>query len=157
MKRHDALIPLTHDHHHALARARRMRLAAAGDDLDEQRSASDEFLEFFDEHTLLHFREEEEILFPLVVDRPDAPMELLSRLLVEHVRLHGLVRDLRAQRGADGSPTATMAEIARLLADHIRAEESELFPLMERMLSEDELSSVHLAPRDRQPTPRPGA
>ena len=28
MKRHPALIPLSHDHHHALAAARRLRLAA---------------------------------------------------------------------------------------------------------------------------------
>lgn len=33
MRRHDALIPLTHDHHHALAQTRRMRTCAeSGDD-----------------------------------------------------------------------------------------------------------------------------
>lgn len=71
MRRHDALIPLTHDHHHALARARRLRLAAASENGEEQRAAAEEFVEFFEGDSVLHFREEEEILFPLVIgERP---------------------------------------------------------------------------------------
>ena len=104
MRRHDALIPLTHDHHHALARARRLRLAAASGNGEEQRAAAKEFVEFFEDDSLLHFREEEEILFPLVIDRSDAPIELLSRLLLEHVRMHRLVGRLRAEI-EEGTPS----------------------------------------------------
>jgi len=154
MRRHDALIPLTHDHHHALARARRLRLAAASGDGEEQRAAAVEFVEFFLDDSLLHFREEEEIFFPLVIDRPDAPIELLSRLLLEHVRMHRLVRSLRTEVEEGAPAPETLHAIGELLAAHIRVEEAELFPLMERLVSEEDLRSIRLAPRERTPPPR---
>lgn len=154
MRRHDALIPLTHDHHHALARARRLRLAAVSEDGEEQRAAAEELVEFFERDSLLHFREEEEILFPLVIDRADAPTELLSTLLLEHVRMHRLVGRLRAELEEGAPAPETLQAIGELLAAHIRAEEGELFPLMERMVSEEDLRSIRLAPRERTPPPR---
>jgi hypothetical protein len=45
-KRHPNLIPLTHDHHHALAHARRLRVAAGGTREDRSEQAR-EFLYFF--------------------------------------------------------------------------------------------------------------
>lgn len=45
-KRHDALIPLTHDHHHTLAQARRLRDASAGDS-KVLRRAADDFVNFY--------------------------------------------------------------------------------------------------------------
>jgi len=154
MRRHDALIPLTHDHHHALTRARRLRLAAASEDGEEQRAAAVEFVEFFLDDSLLHFREEEEVLFPLVIDRLDAPIELLSRLLLEHVRMHRLVRSLRTEVEEGAPAPETLHAIGELLAAHIRVEEAELFPLMERLVSEEDLRSIRLAPRERTPPPR---
>jgi hemerythrin-like domain-containing protein len=154
MRRHDALIPLTHDHHHALARARRLRLAAASEDREEQREAAIEFVEFFEEDSLLHFREEEEILFPLVIDRDDAPVDLLARLLLEHVRMHRLVGALRGELDGGEPEPGTLQAIGELLAQHIRAEESELFPIIERLVGEEDLRSIRLAPRIRTPPPR---
>jgi hypothetical protein len=55
-------MPLTHDHHHALAHARRLR--AAGDAGGEERlERARVFVEFFESDLLLHFREEEEVLW----------------------------------------------------------------------------------------------
>ena len=156
MKRHDALIPLTHDHHHALVRTRRLRLAASGEDLPERRAAGEDFLRFFEEHTLLHFREEEEILLPLVIDHPGCPVELVRRLLVEHVRIHRLVGSLRSEMAAGEPSRETLGEISRMLSGHIRTEEGELFPAIERLVGEDELRSMRLAPRDREPPPGRG-
>lgn len=151
MRRHDALIPLTHDHHHALARARRLRLAAGSEDA---RAAADEFLEFFEDQALLHFREEEEILFPLVIDREDAPVDLISRLLLEHVRMHRLVGRLRAELEGGAPAPGTLEAIGGLLAAHIRAEESELFPAIEQLVTEEDLRSIRFTPRDRKAPPR---
>lgn len=156
MRRHDALIPLTHDHHHALARARRLRRAADGEDTAEQLDAAREFLRFFSEHTLLHFREEEEELFPLVVDEEGAPTDLLTRILLEHVRLHRLVHRLEAEvEGAHPTPE-TLREIGDTLKAHIRTEENELFPAIEGIVADSELQTIRLAERHREPPPRPG-
>ena len=65
MKRHRALIPLSHDHPHALVEARRLRRAAGGNDAT---GASRAFLRFFADESTRHFRDEEERVFPAVVD-----------------------------------------------------------------------------------------
>lgn len=145
-KRHDSLIPLTHDHHHALAQARRLETAAGGQLTDRTEQAR-AFLEFFETDTIGHFREEEEIIFPLVIDVPEAK-PLLNRLLLEHVRLHALVSRLRAEVAVEDASAEAMTLIARLLQGHIREEEKALFPLVESVAA-DPLAAVALAPRDR--------
>lgn len=131
MKRHPALIPFSHDHHHALVQARRLKKAASGSE-DERRAAAAAFVEFFRSDSVRHFREEEELLFPLL----DPPPPLVERLLVEHVRLHSLVG--RMERGETNPATLKVA--GELLEAHVRAEERELFPLLQESVPEDELA-----------------
>jgi quercetin dioxygenase-like cupin family protein len=126
VKRHAALIPLSHDHHHALVAARRLRQSAGGDDASAEAAS---FSRFFVDESVPHFRDEEEHLFPLVVDSEEA-QPLVVRALLEHQRLHALARDL-----ASGD-TAPMRELGELLEAHVRFEERELFPLIERLLGE---------------------
>lgn len=45
-RRHEALLPLTHDHHHALAQARRLRELRV-DDASGVRRAADDFVNFY--------------------------------------------------------------------------------------------------------------
>ena len=146
MKRHDALIPLTHDHHHALAQARRLHMSSEGDP-ERWVEAARAFLEFYKKDTLAHFHEEEEEIFPLVVDEPEVERPL-TRVLLEHLRIHRSVHKLQDEVDR-GSPSAkTMAEISTLLQDHIRFEEKTLFPLVER-LAPTGLGTVELAARNR--------
>jgi hypothetical protein len=77
MKRHPALIPLSHDHHHALVEARRLRRAA---DTPKSAAVARAFLRFFAGETVGHFRDEEELLFPRLVEF-DAARELLVQAL----------------------------------------------------------------------------
>lgn len=149
MKRHEALIPLTHDHHHALAQVRQLRLAAKGTD-QERRSRSALFLSFFRDDTIKHFREEEEIVFPLLIEAAEA-REPLARAMLEHLRIHSLVRTLEREV-EQGDPTPDiMVRVAECLESHIRFEEKSLFPLIESTAGEAGLDSVTLSPRDRAP------
>ena len=91
MKRHPALVALSHDHHHALVEARRLRRAAAAD--NEPAAAAAAFRRFFAAVSVPHFREEEETLFPLVVDAEEA-RPLLVEALLDHQRLHALAAAL---------------------------------------------------------------
>lgn len=140
MKRHPVLIPLSHDHHHALAAARRLRLAAERGDASAEAAA---FSRFFAEESVPHFREEEERLFPLVAHSEEA-QPLVVRALLEHQQLHALARQV-----ASGE-SAPMRELAELLEAHVRFEERELFPLIERLLgdllAEVEVSADHDPP-----------
>lgn len=136
MKRQPALISLSHDHHHALVQARRLRRAADRD--DDPGAAAAAFVEFFAAISVPHFREEEEELFPLVADS-DAARPLVVEVLLEHQRLHALVAELQSS----GDVRAPMREIGELLEAHVRREERELFPLIER-LAADQLERASL-------------
>ena len=138
MKRDPALKRLSHDHHHALVAARRLRLAADGGDVHAEAVS---FLRFFREESVRHFREEEEQLFPLVVDHQEA-QPLVIQALLEHQQLHAVTARL-----ATGE-MAAMADLALLLERHVRFEERELFPLIERLVG-DRLSAVEFDFRDQ--------
>ena len=126
MKRLQALTPLSHDHHHALVEARRLRRAADRD--DDPSGAATAFARFFRASSVPHFREEEEALFPLIVDVEEARV-LLVQALLDHQHLHALVAALEAGRDV----RATMRELGERLEAHVRLEERQLFPLIERV------------------------
>ena len=144
MKRHPALIPLSHDHHHALVQARRLHRGAARDER-ERREAAAAFLKFFARDTRAHFREEEEWFFPLLVDADAPATELLTRALLEHQHLHALVRTLDIEAAAEDVSVTTMRKLAETLEEHIRFEERVLFPLIESVTPDDVLHRLQEA------------
>lgn len=128
MRRHPALVGLSHDHHHALVAARRLRRAAEAD--GDSATAVASFVAFFAAETAAHFREEEEVFFPLVAESPEA-RALLVETLLDHQRLRSLVARLEEAPERD-----TMLAIAELLTSHVRREERDLFPLIERLAAQ---------------------
>jgi mannose-6-phosphate isomerase-like protein (cupin superfamily) len=150
VKRHPALVPFSHDHHHGLVQARRLRRAASGD-AQELSAAAAAFLDFFGREAAAHFREEEELLFPLLaaVSAP-APPEL-AEALVQHARLRALADRLRGELERGAVEAATAQELGELLEEHIRLEERRLFPLLEEAVSDEELRALELPPRRPEP------
>jgi quercetin dioxygenase-like cupin family protein len=118
--------------------ARRLRRAAERG-AAERRDAAAAFLQFFARDTREHFREEEEQLFPLLVDAAEPATELLTRALLEHQRLHALVHTLDCELAAGGVSAGQMQRLARTLEEHIRFEERVLFPLIEQIATPDAL------------------
>jgi hemerythrin-like domain-containing protein len=144
MKRHSSLVPLSHDHHDALVQARRLRRAGEGSD---QNTVAWAFLRFFAKESVRHFREEEELVFPAVLDFP-AVREPLVQALLEHVRLHALAKALRHALDSDRPITPIMHELGELLAAHVRHEERCLFPLIERHVDDSTLAAIDLVARE---------
>ena len=66
MKRAPELRELSDHHHRGLVRARRLRRAATGDEANPPEETAEAFLEFWQERTTAHFREEEEVLLPVL-------------------------------------------------------------------------------------------
>lgn len=148
-RRHKALVPLAHDHHHALHNARSLRLASDGD-ASARADAASAFLQFFKTESVRHFREEEEVVFPLIALKDDAPMEGITRVVTEHVIIHALVQELEGQVADGDADSETMRRLAELLKTHVRFEEDELFPRIESCAAGD-LNDVQLKDRpDRQ-------
>ncbi|MDP9234911.1 MAG: hemerythrin domain-containing protein [Actinomycetota bacterium] len=146
-KRYASLIPLTHDHHHALAQARRLRIAAGGEGADLL-ARSTEFFRFFHDETIEHFREEEEIVFPLGIGDERA-QPLLARVMLEHLQLHARVSALGEQIDEGKISREVAIQLADALEAHIRFEEGEVFPLLEDRVPQERLDAIALPPRNR--------
>ena len=140
-RRHDSLIPLSHDHHHALAQARRLEEAASVVDVTERRRPAEDFVNFYLGRLLRHFREEEELFFAPLVDQEEA-RDRVMQAVAEHLRMHAVARVLRRQLVDVEADPVTLRALSRLLTAHVRSEERDLFPLVERLLSEDELRDL---------------
>jgi hemerythrin-like domain-containing protein len=93
------------------------------------------FLDFFREDTLDHFREEEEKVFPLVVDSPDL-RGTLGRVMFEHLRIHKLVLGLQEDVNSGAVSSDQRIRLATALERHIRFEEKVVFPEIERVAAE---------------------
>jgi hypothetical protein len=122
VQRSPALAPLSRDHHVTLTHALRLRRASEPD----VPAVVAGFLAFLVDDGERHFRAEEEVLLPLLPD--DEPAAGL-RLTRDHAEIRRRARAL----GEHPDPAAA-AELGELLAEHVRFEERELFPLLEARL-----------------------
>ena len=130
MKRHPALEELSRDHHQALVVAQRLKRA---DDAsaDQARSA---FLDYWEREGSEHFREEEEILLPALARVTDPHQPLIGRVLTDHVSIRCRASEMRADASLE-----KLHALGEELGGHVRREERELFPLIERIMPEPEL------------------
>lgn len=134
MERAPELRPLSRDHHQALVASLKLRRA-------DERTAAEavaHFQGFWRGHGERHFEIEEAVLLPgYVRGGGDPRQELVARVLTDHVEIRAAARGL--------GPGAEPAELRRLgerLAAHVRLEEDELFPLIERELDPEELAAL---------------
>jgi hemerythrin-like domain-containing protein len=141
MKRHPALAPLSRDHHHALVLAQRLRRAGE----QEAADTAVAFLEHWTEVERLHFRLEEEVLLPAYAAYGDPDHPAVARTLLDHMRIR---RDV--DRLAAAVDLELLHELGARLADHVRLEENELFPLVERTLLEPALAALGERLADRE-------
>jgi quercetin dioxygenase-like cupin family protein len=147
VRRHAALVPLSHDHHHALVEARRLGRAAGGS-VDDRRAQAERFLRFYSTDSIRHFREEEERLFPTLAGAEGEAADLVVQALVEHQRIHALAARLERDVAAGKPQADVMTELAELLQAHVRLEERRLFPLIEEAVPEGTLAEIDLGASD---------
>lgn len=146
-KRHAALMPLTHDHHHALRQCRHLKTAADSDERSVRIDYSDAFLNFFLGRAVHHFREEEELFFPPAATYPET-RDLVTRAVMEHLAIHELVASLKQQISKGEADPQLLREISETLRGHVRFEEDELFPLIEQVVPSEALEERAARRRD---------
>ena len=130
MLRDPCLIPLSHQHHNALALCVLTRRSLAADSSPGNvaklaRRATDRYeLELVN-----HFEIEEQVLFPAC-----GPTPLIALLVAEHRAMEGQIAQLRT------APTGALLEqFCALLSGHVRREENELFEQIQRALPREVL------------------
>ncbi|MCB8969683.1 MAG: hemerythrin domain-containing protein [Solirubrobacterales bacterium] len=135
MKRSDALAPLSRDHHQALFTAMKLKRA---EDLAERDRAIDFFA--LTEHA--HMAVEEQVLLPgwlaKVPDGPGAAEQMARRVHDEHAALRLAAKRLESEEVT----VDDLRELGIVLERHVRYEERELFPAIERDLSEEDLNAL---------------
>ena len=143
MKRHPALIPLSHDHHAELVQARRLRLASGSNVAEARVAAATQYVAAFFTETTNHFRVEESQLFPLFV-RSGGSSPLLDQVLTEHEELRGLASAMGEEAATGDISGETMVQLADLLDENVRREERQLFPLIEQTVCDSDLHALDL-------------
>ncbi len=134
MKRATELQQLSRDHHGALNAALKLRRTDPGT-ADE---AAEHFRRFWREHGERHFEIEESVLLPGFAARGgDARDDLVARVLTDHVEIRARARGL-----GNDPPLADLHGLGEGLAEHVRLEENELFPLIERTLDPSALAAL---------------
>ena len=141
MKRSEALKPLSHDHHQSLFLSQRLRRVEA-ESADEVIRA---YLSFWHEDGERHFREEEEILFPAYAEHGGLEDPLLAKALLEHIQTRALVKSIERDLAGGGQSALDLDRLRRLgelIHDHVRLEEREIFPAIERSLPDDAMQEM---------------
>lgn len=98
---------------------------------------------FWDQHMQAHFREEEEILFAPVKD------EKVQRALNDHEQIKEQVNATLQSSGEEASNK--LARLADLVDAHVRYEERELFPHLEKELTTKQLENIGKQLQQQQP------
>ena len=143
MKRHPSLAPLSRDHHHALVEAKHLR-SIAPDSSDNARLAlGKRLLDFCHSELEPHFQEEEVGLLPLFgrfVERDDPD---LAETLLQHVAIRAGVDAVAERIECGEAPEAEqLKHVGNLLREHVRYEETRLFPAVEERVPEAALERL---------------
>jgi hypothetical protein len=133
-RRHESLIPLSHEHHDALLLAWRLRTG----DLSkrEPQLRGKHVSAFFDYRLINHLKLEEELLFPAIGPVLCVEASLIDLLLGDHRELRAKVASIKA--GAHDQVDSFCA----LLERHIRTEERQLFVLAQNRMKPGEMAEL---------------
>jgi len=148
LKRSEALAPLSRDHHVALEAALRLTRVTA-EDLEDGLAR---FRDFLDERGERHFEIEEEVILP-AIEHDNELAALASRVRAEHEQIRRGARDLEGTPAPD-DVVSVAHDVGRLLHDHVRFEERELFVLIEARLDPEQLEKLGHAVERAEETPR---
>ncbi len=136
MLRDRNLIPLSHQHQHALALCVQIERGLRAADPDPDRWQA-EAARLFENEIRFHFEAEEKVLFPFARKAPSV-RDLIDELLVEHAS----VRKYAAGAAAGKLSLADLQVFAASLSAHVRKEERQLFEDIQKLFPPEELSRV---------------
>ena len=126
MKRHEALVQLSRDHHYGLLANWKIKKGLSKN-IETDRIAR-YVSKFYEEHLKEHFQEEEELVFPLLGNENP----LIQKALKEHQEIHQL-----AAKGFQDAEA--LQKFGELLEQHTRFEERQIFQEVQDKVPEEKL------------------
>jgi len=140
MKRHQALAPLSREHHEALVLAQLLKnitIVYKGLPADIPGKAA-YAIRFYHQHLIKHFKEEEEIIIKKITGIDTRLTRLGDEILAEHKELQTLFTTIN---DADDLGSH-LVKTGNALEQHIRKEERIFFPLIQQLCNEEQLASI---------------
>jgi len=137
MLRNKNLIPLSHQHQHALAFCVSIDRALANPAAMETGTIQLEITRLYESELASHFEAEERFLFP-AAEQLEEMTSLVDELRIEH----GLIRRGVKRAEARDLTVSDIQVFAASLSAHIRKEERELFEAVQQRLTPEELERV---------------
>jgi hemerythrin-like domain-containing protein len=137
MLRNKNLIPLSHQHQHALAFCVSIDRALANPAAMETGTIQQEITRLYESELASHFEAEERFLFP-AAEQLEEMTSLVDELRIEH----GLIRRGVKRAEARDLTASDIQVFAASLSAHIRKEERELFETVQQRLTPEELERV---------------
>jgi iron-sulfur cluster repair protein YtfE (RIC family) len=131
MKRHEAIVSLSRDHHTALLFCWKLRQGISKEIEPARMQAYVAY--FWETHLQPHFLEEEQLIFPA------CDPELAGKALQDHHSIRDQVKHVSTSGKVD---PVELAKLADTVDEHVRFEERTLFPNMQKVLAEDLLLGI---------------
>jgi hemerythrin-like domain-containing protein len=134
--RDKSLIPLSHQHQHALALCVRIDRAVQAGNPDVPAFQA-EIQQMFDQEIRIHFEAEEKIVFPAAEIFSE-----LKRLVAELLAEHAVLRELFGIARSGQLDSDLLKKVAGMLSAHIRKEERQLFERMQSLLTTEQMAEM---------------
>lgn len=146
MKRHPGLHALSQHHHFALIESLQIRRAASHVGPERQaamRQLAEQFLAFWKKTGSVHFREEEDVLIPAFARHADIARDAdVQQMLADHIAIRALIQKLEQLVDSNQPLESELTELGERLRAHVLLEEDVIFPRMESVLPEAELTAL---------------
>jgi hemerythrin-like domain-containing protein len=136
MLRDKSLVPLSHQHQHALALCVRLDRALAAGPVDLEAWQS-EIQQIFEQEVTVHFAAEEQHVFPQA-----AHFAELQPVVEDLLAQHAVLRDSFARSAQRALDPAGLRLFVDTLSSHIRKEERQLFEAMQKLMGPAELAAM---------------
>jgi hemerythrin-like domain-containing protein len=140
MLRDPNLIPLSHQHHNALAMCVLTRRSLGADRSPANvAKLARRAIDRYEMELANHFEIEEQILFP-AIENVLGKQSLVADLIAQHRQAEDFIAQLRS-----ASTAAVLVRLCGLLTEHIRCEENDLFQMAQSRLPEPILRELGAA------------
>ena len=143
MKRTNQLQPLSRQHHLGLHVGRHAKECA---DTPQAIAEHWQALSSYMSDIRYHFQIEDNLIVDALLPHQSTQRtvaSVLSKLEEQHKQLNALTAEIQTSQNNNTITVEEVRQLANLLYDHVRFEERELFPIIEKYLAEEELDAIY--------------
>ncbi len=137
MQRKAQLLPISKEHHDSIKMAEEILTIVENGSDDELLATIEKVQNYYENDLEIHFQHEERTIFAPIYKQYKEHVPLAMPLLKEHGAIRMLVPKLALENAREG-----LAMFAETLLSHTRIEEMELFPIIEKVFSKEQLDAV---------------